>query len=241
MNIIDYYFLNFPGTVGEKEEMWEVVRIIVKTVYGIWRLPDRGIWEIRNEEKHFVFSKVMCWVALDRGVRVASYLKQPDYEVAWRKEADKIKEDIMLNGWNEEIQSFTQSYDSTHADSSLLLMAQYGFIEPTDLRFINTVHRIRKELYHEGLMYRYRNRDDFGHPTSAFTICTFWLIQALHEIGDKEEAKEIFDELLSHANHVGLFSEDLDFKTKRLLGNFPQAYSHLALINTARIFEEDDD
>ena len=100
---------------------------------------------------------------------------------------------------------------------------------------------IRKELYHEGLMYRYRNRDDFGHPTSAFTICTFWLIQALHEIGDKEEAKEIFDELLSHANHVGLFSEDLDFKTKRLLGNFPQAYSHLALINTARIFEEDDD
>lgn len=240
MNIIDYYFLHFPGRVGEMEEMWEVVRLIVKSVYGVWKLPDRGIWEIRNEEKHFVFSKLMCWVALDRGVKIASYLKQPAYETAWKLEADKIKEDIMQNGWNEKLGTFTQAYGYTDVDSSLLLMAHYGFIDAHDERFVKTVHYIRKELSHEGLMYRYKNKDDFGHPTSAFTICTFWLIQALYEIDEKKEAKMIFEELLSHANHLGLFSEDLDFKTKRLLGNFPQAYSHLALINAARMFAKDN-
>ncbi len=239
MNIIHYYFLYFPGTLGEREEMWEVVRLIVKNVYEVWRLPDRGIWEIRNQEKHFVFSKVMCWVALDRGIKIASCLKQTGYEVAWQKEADIIKEDVMSNGWNEEFESFTQSYDTTYVDSSLLLMAQYGFISAHDERFVKTVHRIRQVLYKEGLMYRYKNRDDFGCPTSAFTICTFWLVQALHEIGEKDEARSIFDALLSYANHVGLLSEDLDFKTKRLLGNFPQAYSHLALINTAKMLEEE--
>lgn len=239
MNIIHYYFLYFPGTLGEREEMWEVVRLIVKNVYEVWRLPDRGIWEIRNQEKHFVFSKVMCWVALDRSIKVASRLKQTDYEIAWQKEADIIKEDIMCNGWNEELESFTQSYDTTYVDSSLLLMAQYGFISSDDERFVKTVHRIRQVLYHEGLMYRYKNRDDFGCPTSAFTICTFWLVQALYEIGEKDEARTHFDELLSYTNHVGLLSEDLDFKTKRLLGNFPQAYSHLALINTAKMLEEE--
>ena len=118
-------------------------------------------------------------------------------------------------------------------------MQTYGFIEATDERYIKTVKAIKENLLHNGLMYRYKSADDFGEPTSAFTICTFWLIEALYVIGEKEEAREIFEELIKNANHVGLFSEDLDFKTKRRLGNFPQAYSHLALINTAALFAEE--
>lgn len=238
MNIIYHYFIQFPGTLGEQEEMWEVVRLIVRKVFSVWQNPDRGIWEIRNGEKHFVFSKVMCWVALDCGARIASHLQEADYEQAWREEADRIKTDVFRYGWNEKQESFTQSYDSIHMDSSLLLMARYGFIDAHDERFVKTVRKVKQELFREGLMYRYKNRDDFGRPTSAFTICTFWMVQALYSIGEQEQALLIFDGILSHANHVGLFSEDLDFKTKRLLGNFPQAYSHLELINTVRLLEQ---
>ena len=124
-------------------------------------------------------------------------------------------------------------------DSSLLLMEQYGFIKATDPRYISTVQRIKSELFHNGLMYRYKNSDDFGAPTSSFTICTFWLVRALYVTGNREEARDIFNQLLSYSNHLGLFSEDLDFTTKRQLGNFPQAYSHLALINTAALFSTD--
>lgn len=239
MDIIKSYFFHFPGTLDEIEEMWEIVRTIVKNVYKVWRNPDQGIWEFRNSEKHFVFSKIMCWVALDRAIDIATLLKQADYQTAWKKEADALKADILRNGWNSEIESFTQAYDNTDMDSSLLLMEQYGFVEASDERFVKTVRRIKRELYYNGLMYRYNTADDFGHPTSAFTICSFWLVRALFAIGEKEEAQEIFDHLLSCANHVGLFSEDLDFETKRLLGNLPQAYSHLALINTAELFAKE--
>lgn len=239
MEIIKSYFLYFPGTQNEMEEMWEIVRTIVKNVYRVWRKPDQGIWEFRNSEQHFVFSKVMCWVALDRAADIARILRQSDYQTAWKKEADTIKEDVFQNGWNDEIQSFTQAYGNTDMDSSLLLMEQYGFIDAHDDRFIKTVNRVKEELLHNGLMYRYKNQDDFGLPTSAFTICSFWLVRALHAIGKTEEACGIFNELITHANHVGLFSEDLDFITKRQLGNFPQAYSHLALINTAKLFAKE--
>lgn len=235
MDIIKSYFFHFPGTLDEIEEMWEIVRAIVKNVYRVWKSPDQGIWEFRNSEKHFVFSKIMCWVALNRATDIAKLLKQKDYEVAWKKEADTLKADIFENGWNKEIESFTQAYDNTEMDSSLLLMEQYGFIEASDERFVKTVRRIKQELYYNGLMYRYNNTDDFGQPTSAFTICSFWLVRALFVIGEEEESRDIFKRLLSYGNHLGLFSEDLDFETKRLLGNFPQAYSHLALINTAQL------
>lgn len=239
MDVIHSYYFRFPGTLGELEEMWEVVKSIVRTVYMVWRNPDQSIWEFRNIEKHFVFSKVMCWVALDRAIEIAKLLNQTDYVSAWQKEAMAIKEDVMQNGWNDQIQSFTQAYDNTHMDSSLLLMEQYGFIDANDDRYIKTVKRIKEELYHNGLMYRYKVDDDFGLPSSAFTICTFWLTRALFMIGEKGEARKIFDQLLEYSNHLGLFSEDLDFETKRMLGNFPQAYSHLALIDTALLFSEE--
>jgi len=239
MEVIYNYFLYFPGTLDEIEEMWEVVKTIVKSVYSDWKNTDQSIWEFRNREKHYVFSKVMCWVALDRAANIASFLSKNEYEEEWRQEADRIKEDVFAHGWNNEIESFTQAYDNKDMDSSLLLMEQYGFIEPDDERFIKTVKHIKEELLHNGLMYRYKSDDDFGLPSSAFTICTFWLVRALFVIGEKVKASEIFNNLISYSNHLGLFSEDLDFESKRQLGNFPQAYSHLALINTALLFSEE--
>ena len=154
--------------------------------------------------------------------------------------ADDIRDDVMKNGWKEEIGSFSQAYDNLALDSSLLLMEPYGFIEATDPRYSRTVRAVKEALLHDGLMYRYNSEDDFGMPASAFTICTFWLIRALFVIGEREEARRLFDGVLRCANHVGLFSEDIDFDTKELLGNFPQAYSHLALVNTAVLFAEED-
>lgn len=239
MDVIYNYYLHFPGTLDEMEEMWEIVKNVVKAVSAEWRKKDQSIWEFRNIEEHFVFSKVMCWVALDRAVTIASFLGKTDYEQKWHAEADRIKEDVMTRGWNEKIQSFTQTYDSDDVDSSLLLMEQYGFIEANDERYVKTVKRVKQELFYKGLMYRYKNSDDFGRPSSAFTICTFWLVRALYVIGEKKEAITIFDQLISYANHLKLFSEDLDFETKRQLGNFPQAYSHLALINTVFLLADE--
>ncbi len=236
MNVIFHYYRHFPGTLDEIEDMWEVVQNIIRTVALNWDKPDKGIWEIRNESSHFVFSKVMCWVAIDRAVKIAKILRKTEYEQEWQNLAAQIKADVMKNGWNEEIQSFTQTYSNTFMDASLLMMEKYGFIGAHDEQFVKTVLSIKRELFQDGLMYRYLSPDDFGKPSSAFTICTFWLVDALFKIGQTNEAKKIFDKLLSYSNHVGLFSEDIEFSTKRLLGNFPQAYSHLALINTATLF-----
>lgn len=239
LDVIYQYYYYAPGTLDEVEEIWEIVKKLVRMVLRDWREPDQSIWEFRTISRHFVFSKVMSWVAIDRASKIASLLQKDKYANVWEGAADEIKEDIITNGWKEEIQSFSQAYDNLDFDSSVLLMQTYGFIEATDERYIKTVKAIKESLLHNGLMYRYKSADDFGEPTSAFTICTFWLIEALYVIGEKEEAREIFEELIKNANHVGLFSEDLDFKTKRRLGNFPQAYSHLALINTAALFAEE--
>jgi GH15 family glucan-1,4-alpha-glucosidase len=240
LNVIYQYYKYFPGTLDEIEDMWEIVRNIIRTVSTHWEKPDKGIWEIRNEEKHFVFSKVMCWVAMDRATKIAYLLNKTSYADTWGGIANDIKNDVLNNGWKENINSFSQTYCNSDLDASLLLMAEYGFIDADDTKYKNTVIAVKNNLFNDGLMYRYVNSDDFGKPSSSFTICTFWLIQALYKIGQKDEAKAIFDNLLTYGNHLGLFSEDIDFKTKRLLGNFPQAYSHLALINTATLFSEEN-
>jgi len=239
MDVIYQYYRYFPGTLDEIEDMFEVVKNIVKTVMDNWQKPDNGIWEIRGEKKHFVFSKMMCWVAMDRAVSIAKLLYKDVFTIRWQEEADAIKLDVMTNGWKEEIQSFSQTYENNDLDSSLLLLETYGFISPEDERYRKTVEAVYKSLNNKGLMYRYNIDDDFGLPTSAFTICSFWMVRALFVIDKKEEAKKLFDELISYSNNLGLFSEDLDFETKSQLGNFPQAYSHLALINTARLFAEE--
>jgi len=215
------------------ENLWTIVRSLIRNVQENWHKPDKGIWEIRGKGEHFVFSKVLCWVAIDRGMKIAEFLGKENYVLEWGEIREIIKTDIHQNGYNEEIGAFTQSYGSKHLDAANLLMGAYGFIGAQDPRYVKTVEATQKELLNNNLMYRYKNQDDFGLPRSSFTVCTFWMIDALLMIGRKREAKEIFDHVLSHSNHLGLLSEDIDFETGRLLGNFPQAYSHLALINSA--------
>ena len=233
LDVIFQHFEIYSVSLEYSEELWTIVRNIIKVVESNWEKPDRGIWEIRSENKHFTFSKVLCWVAVDRAEKIAKLLKRNIYIEKWSKLRDIIKEDIHKNAWSEKRQSFTQAYGSEDLDSSVLLMKSYGFISAKDKRFVSTVLEIQKDLEHNGLMYRYKNKDDFGTPKSAFTICSFWLINSLYKIGRKKEAIAKFNTLRMYSNHLGLYSEDLDFKTKRMLGNFPQAYSHLALIETA--------
>ncbi len=238
MEVIYQQFLMFETSLENSEALWTVVRGIVMIVQENWKKPDKGIWELRTEDRHFVFSKLLCWVAVDRAIKIGEVLRMGINDTEWKALRDEIYQDIYTNGWNEEKQAYTQSYGSLDLDASTLLMQSYGFIEADDPRFISTVQATEAELCEDGLMYRYKNSDDFGKPTSSFTICTFWLIDSLYKIGEKKKAKKMFDQLLSYSNHLGLFSEDIDFKTKRLLGNFPQAYSHLALIETAANFSE---
>lgn len=235
VDVIYQLFHLFATSLEHSEELWTIIRNIIKVVERNWQKPDKGIWEIRHSTKHFTFSKVLCWVAADRGIKIAELLHQKEYIEKWGKLKEKIRNDIFKNAWSEEKQAFTQAYETEDLDASVLLMEAYGFMDGEDPKFKSTVKAIQKELEHNGLMYRYKNKDDFGQPSSAFTICSFWLVRSLYKIGEKEEAKRKFDELLKYSNHLGLFSEDLDFETKRMLGNFPQAYSHLALIDTAML------
>ena len=215
------------------EQLWSITKNVAWVINDQWKYADKGIWEFRGENQHFTFSKVLCWVAIDRAIKIAELFKKDNKASKWSILRDEIKQDIIQKGWNDEKKSFTQSYNSSDLDASILLMEPYGFIKANDPMYISTVHAIEKELSNDGLLYRYKNEDDFGLPSSSFTVCTFWFIDALNKIGERKKAKILFDKLLSYSNHLGLFSEDLDFKTKELLGNFPQAYSHLALIETA--------
>ena len=239
MDVLYQHFKLIKMSTERSETLWTITRSIVRIVERNWKKPDKGIWEIRSEEKHFTFSKVLCWVAIDRAIKIAELINKHEYLTGWHALANRIKKDIFKKAWNEKIGAFTQFYGSNDLDASNLLMEVYGFIDATDPKYINTVKATQAALCKDGLMYRYKNKDDFGLPTSSFTICTFWLIKGLYKIGEKKEAIKLFEQLLSYSNHVGLFSEDIDFKSKRLLGNFPQAYSHLALIETATLISED--
>jgi GH15 family glucan-1,4-alpha-glucosidase len=233
MDVIYEQLKNFSNDIENVEELWNITKGIVWIVGKHWEEPDKGIWEFRGEDKHFTFSKVLCWVALDRAIKVANMFGKTRKLERWTALEQKIKDDIHENAWNNDINAFVQSYGSRHLDASVLLMEPYGFIHARDPKYVSTVKAIEEGLSNEGLLYRYKNEDDFGLPSSSFTICTFWFINALFKIGEEEKALERFEQLLSYSNHLGLFSEDIDFKTKRLLGNFPQAYSHLALIECA--------
>lgn len=233
MDVIHQQFINFSTDIENAEELWTITKGIVWVVNKHWREADKGIWEFRTEDRHFTFSKVLCWVAIDKAIKVAELLGKKTKINKWKLIEAEIREDIHTHAWNSEVKAFTQSYGTTDLDASVLLMEPYGFINAKDPKYISTVHAIERELSNDGLLYRYKNKDDFGLPSSSFTICTFWFINSLHKIGEEQKAKNMFEKLLSYSNHLGLFSEDIDFKTKRLLGNFPQAYSHLALIETA--------
>ncbi|MCY4560843.1 MAG: glycoside hydrolase family 15 protein [Flavobacteriaceae bacterium] len=238
LDAIHIQVLKNPSDVHQHEKLWSIVKNLIRFVINNWKLPDKGIWEFRNNDMHFTFSKLFCWVAMDRAVSIAKIFKKKRVIEQWSPIRDEIKADLLKNAWNDQLQSFTQSYESKYLDCSVLLMENYGLIEANDPRFIKTVEAIERTLLKDGLLYRYKNEDDFGTPRSSFTICTFWFINSLIKLGEIEKAKKLFESVLSYGNKLGLFSEDIDFETKRLLGNFPQAYSHLALIEVALNFNE---
>jgi GH15 family glucan-1,4-alpha-glucosidase len=202
-----------------------------------WMLPDCGIWEIRGPMKHFVHSKVMCWRALEGAISLGEPFQQEQVD-RWKKARDEIRSSVLRDGWNEEIGSFVQYYGARHTDASLLMLPFVGFLPPTDPRMMATARRIRDELEEGGLIRRYQpDRIDDGlggDEEGTFLMCTLWLAGYLAAIGELKDAEELFKRVLKSANSLGLFSEMVNPKTGEMLGNFPQAFTHLSLIHTAR-------
>ncbi|MEM0154451.1 MAG: glycoside hydrolase family 15 protein [Methanothrix sp.] len=233
LDAIYLFYVKHKKDFNLDESDWELIYGLVESAIKEWRYKDHSIWEFRTISKHYTFSKVLCWVALDRGVEIAKALGKDKYSKRWAKIRDEIKSEIMANGWNANVGSFTQSYGSDELDASLLLLPYFGFIDYKDEKMAKTVEAIGNGLFKNGFVMRYNAKDDFGMPKNALIACTFWYIDALYEIGKKEEAIKLFVKTVAHANKLGLLSEDINRETGELLGNFPQAYSHIALINTA--------
>ncbi|MFT6755578.1 MAG: GH15 family glucan-1,4-alpha-glucosidase, partial [Urechidicola sp.] len=206
MDVIHQLLVNFSNDIEDGEELWTMTKGIVWVVGKHWQEPDKGIWEFRGDDQHFTFSKVLCWTAVDKALKVAKLLGKESKVARWQLLEEAIRTDIMDNAWNDKVQAFTQAYHSDDLDASVLLMESYGFIDAKHPKYVSTVKAIERELCHEGLLYRYKNQDDFGLPSSSFTICTFWFINSLYKIGEEQKAKEQFDKLLSYSNHLGLFS-----------------------------------
>ena len=219
------------------DDHWDTLRTLANLAQERWREPDAGIWEIRGGPFHFVESKAMCWAALDRAATLAEQTGRASAESAgWRREAAVIREDVLLRGWNESRQSFVQHYDTDALDASNLLLPLLGLIEARDPRMVATVRRTREELGHGALVRRYlpeQTEDGVGGEEGSFLLCSFWLIRVMARMGDLDEAKELFEEILGYANHVGLFSEMVRAADGAALGNFPQAFSHVGLIMAA--------
>jgi GH15 family glucan-1,4-alpha-glucosidase len=202
----------------------------------IWNLPDQGIWEVRGEPQHFTYSKVMAWVAFDRAIKSAERFGRRDSLEQWRIVRDQIHLDVCTHAFDTQLNSFTQTYGSKELDASLLLMPIVGFLPWTDPRIIGTVDAIEKHLMLDGFVIRYRTEStDDGMPPGegAFLACSFWMVSALKMLDRDDDAKSMFDRLLNLRNDVGLLAEEYDSKEQRQLGNFPQALSHIALINAA--------
>ena len=218
------------------EQAWSLQRVLLRDLEKRWRDPDNGIWEIRGEPQHFVHSKVMAWVAFDRAVRtIEEYGFEGDLE-RWRALRDEIHEEVCREGFDERLDSFTQFYGSGTLDASLLLIPLVGFLPCRDPRVRGTIEAVRRDLTRDGLVLRYRSEEGMdGLPSGegVFLPCSFWLVNCLELIGEHEDAHALFERLLGLRNDVGLIAEEYDPKTKRLLGNFPQAFTHLELVNSA--------
>jgi pentatricopeptide repeat protein len=225
---------------GTNYEAWTHLRRLIDWVCENWRRDDEGIWEIRGGRQHFVYSKLMSWVALDRGLRLADKRALPADRARWSAVRDEIYQEIMDRGWNPTRQAFVQHYDSDHLDASNLLLPLVSFISPKDPRMLSTLDAINRSprnggLVSNGLVYRYdveRSADGLSGEEGSFSICTFWLVEALTRAGRIEQARLIFEQMLSYANHLGLYAEQIG-STGEALGNFPQAFTHLALIRAA--------
>jgi GH15 family glucan-1,4-alpha-glucosidase len=231
--VLDSVLLHARSRSRLQESMWPILKQQVECAAEHWEEPDRGIWEVRGDPQHFTASKFMCWVALDRGARLARMYEQPAYAEKWQALADQIHADICANGVDER-GVFVQRYGAKSLDASLLLLPLLRFLPPEDPRIRATVLAIADELTSDGLVLRYRTdetNDGLHGVEGTFTICSFWLVSALIEIGEIERGRRLCERLLSLASPLELYAEELDPHSGRHLGNFPQAFTHLALVN----------
>ena len=231
--LLDSVYLHSKAVDHLDNRIWPILTRQVGEALKHWREPDAGIWEVRGELRHFTSSKIMCWVAVDRGMHLARMVGMDDQAAAWELDADEIKQDILANGVDER-GVFTQYYGSTALDASLLLAPLLRFLPPDDPRITATVKAIRDELTVDGLVLRYKveeTDDGFSGEEGTFTICSFWLVSALCEIGEFQKARKLCAKLLSFAGPLELYGEEIDPHSGHHLGNFPQAFTHLALIN----------
>jgi GH15 family glucan-1,4-alpha-glucosidase len=225
------------------ERGWGLQRWLAGRLEEAWKRPDNGIWESRGDKQHFVYSKVMCWVAFDALVKGVERFGLDGPVNHWRAVRDEIHADVTERGYSAEKKSFTQAYDSDVLDACALLIPRVGFLPYDDERVITTVETIRDELTEDGLVLRYRtdeSDDGLSGREGSFLICSFWLVDALRGIGRTGEAEELFERLLALRNDVGLLSEEYDTRARRLVGNFPQAFTHLALVNCALALSKGD-
>lgn len=214
---------------------WVKIRQVLNHVCDVWREPDEGIWEVRGGRRHFVYSKVMCWVALDRGLRLADKRSFPADRQRWLENRDAIYEEIMSRGWSPARKAFVQAYDSESLDAANLIMPLVFFVSPRDPRFLATLEAIQRDLTQGSLVHRYdvgASPDGLAGEEGTFSMCTFWLVEALTRAGQLEEARLVFEKMLGYANHLGLYSEQIG-SSGEALGNFPQAFTHLSLISAA--------
>jgi len=231
--ILDSIYLHTKNRDQLPERLWPIIKRQVESALEHWRAPDRGIWEVRGEPQHFTSSKIMCWVAADRGARLAELRDEQTYATRWQAAADEIRADIVEHALDER-GVFCQHYDTTALDASILLMPLVRFLPPDDERVRRTVLAVADELSIDGLVLRYKTEqtdDGLLGEEGTFTICSFWLVSALVEIGELERARPLCEKLLSYASPLLLYAEEIDPTSGRHLGNFPQAFTHLALIN----------
>jgi GH15 family glucan-1,4-alpha-glucosidase len=228
-----YNYLDMGGYISRRT--WESLESFVDAACESWQLPDNGIWEIRGGPYHFTHSKLMCWVAVDRGIKIAEELGFGENIKRWQDVAKDIRADILARGWNPEKRAFTQHYDTTALDASNLLMPLYGFLPITDERIISTIECTIEELGHNGLLRRYRTDktdDGLSGSEGEFLWCSFWLVRNMLRMGKLEDATALYQKLLGYSNHLGLFPEMVDSVSGEARGNFPQALTHLAVITT---------
>jgi len=224
------------GGLAPDDDAWTVQIALVNHVGEVWKLPDEGIWETRGGRRHFTYSKVMCWVAVDRAVKSIEQFHLSGPLETWKNLRDEIHKDICTRGFNKTRNSFVQTYDGADLDASLLQLAPIGFLPPDDPRIQGTVAAIEKELNIDGFVLRYKTEtmhDEFTHGEGSFLACSFWLVENLSLQGRHDEAIAMFDKLLEIRNDLGLLAEEYDVQRSRQVGNFPQAFSHLAMVETA--------
>lgn len=233
--LMDAIYLNDSQGNLLSWEAWNGVRRIIDWVAEHWESPDEGIWEIRRDQRHHLHSRLMCWVALDRALRLARKRSLPADEERWRAARDAIHHDIHDNFWNDEIGAFTQSRRGEALDAACLLMPMVRFISPTDPRWLSTLEQVGERLTNDTLVYRYSadvSDDGLDGVEGTFNMCSFWYVECVARSGDLERARFLFDKMAAFANHLGLFAEETG-PAGQQLGNFPQAFTHMALISAA--------